>query len=114
ASEPTGEGDANTDTAGDGSAETFANTVSDPVVADGRSDLTIDFGFYPALRLGSKVFIDDGVDSGAPGGYDPALEDDGIMNGTETGVEDVIVELWEDHPTNGTQGVLDLADLWTN
>src|SRR5690606_6915586 len=30
--------------------------------ADGRSDLTLGFGFYPTMRIGSTVWLDDGDD----------------------------------------------------
>jgi len=58
-----------------------------------NSDLTIDFGFVnPPMSLGNRVWIDDGRTG--PSATNPALFDDGILNGAELGVANVVVNLY--------------------
>ena len=73
-------------TAGDGtnSRGRFGETDAD-------SDLTIDFGFFQPMSIGNRVFRDDGAGGG--------VYNDGIMNGSESGINNVLVELFRD--TNG-------------
>lgn len=97
---PTGEvgsGDTSTTlgfnpTAGDGPASIgrFGET-------DANSDLTIDFGFFIPMSLGNRVWLDDGAGGGT--------YNNGIMDGGETGIANVRVELWRDADANGTPDV---------
>ncbi|WP_062209017.1 SdrD B-like domain-containing protein [Demequina oxidasica] len=100
--EPEGETDTNAADQTLGSAESAADAAG-ATYADGRSDLTVDFAFYPALRLGSKVFLDNGIDDGE---IDASLEDDGKLNGDEAGIANVTVQLFQDVTANG----LDASD----
>lgn len=81
-------------TAGDGpgSIGRFGET-------DATSNMTIDFGFIPPMSLGNRVWIDEGAGT-TPfrSGYNNGLQD-----GTEAGVNGVVVELWQD--TDGTPGL---------
>ncbi len=61
---------------------------------DGRSEFTVDFGFFPGLRLGDTVWFDDGR-TGA-GTYTASQENDGIYQATELPAAGVDVELWSD------------------
>ena len=58
------------------------------------SDLTIDFGFFQPMSIGNRVFRDDGAGGG--------VYNDGIMNGTESGIFNVLVELFRDTNGDGT------------
>ncbi len=74
--------------------------------ADNTSNLTIDFGFIPPMSLGNRVWIDDGA------GTTPfhAGYNNGILDGTEVGVNNVRVELWRD--TDGTSGLNTATDTF--
>lgn len=54
---------------------------------DQSGDMTIDFGFAPNLSIGSTVFLD--------------LDLSSTQNGSETGIDDVIVELYFDADGSG-------------
>lgn len=84
---PTGESDLSNNSA-DG--VNFRGT-SNP--ADNNSDLTRDFGFFltTPMSIGNRVWFDDGGTTGIP--------NNGILEGDEAGVPNVIVELYAD--TNG-------------
>ena len=58
---------------------------------DNRSDFTVDFGFYPIMRLGDTVWLDNG---GAP--YAAANEDNGVYNASESPIANVDVNLYTD------------------
>jgi len=62
---------------------------------DNNSDLTRDFGFFIGnpMSIGNIVWIDDGGTTGTAG--------DGIRNGDEVGVDDVVVELYRDSDNDG-------------
>ena len=62
---------------------------------DGRSEFTVDFGFYPGLRLGDTVWFDDGRTGS--GTYAAPQENDGIYQATELPAAGVDVELWVDN-----------------
>jgi protocatechuate 3,4-dioxygenase beta subunit len=51
--------------------------------ADANANMTVDFGFIPAVKLGNLVWIDDGSGGGTP--------KDGQQNGTEPGINGVTV-----------------------
>ena len=74
--------------------------------SDDTSNLTVDFGFIPPMSLGNRVWIDEGA------GTTPfrAGYNDGLQNGTETGVGGVRVELWRD--TNTTPGLQVAGDTF--
>ncbi len=66
---------------------------------DGHSNFTVDFGFYPGLRLGDFVWYDDGY-MGA-GTYNYANENNGVYDPFELPIMDVPVWLYVDNG-NGT------------
>ena len=68
--------------------------------ADNNSDLTIDFGFFIPMSLGNRVFLDDGTGGGT--------YNNGIMDGGETPVANVRVELYHD---NNNDGIPDVGGL---
>ncbi len=78
--EPTEAGGYDGDDQDDGSNETDGN-------------MTVDFGFVQPVAIGNVVWIDDGAGGGT--------ELNGIMDGTEQGVPDVIVELYRAGDTPG-------------
>jgi LPXTG-site transpeptidase (sortase) family protein len=89
-----------------GSGETSTTLGFNPTAGDGtnsrgrfgetdaNSDLTIDFGFFIPMSLGNRVWLDDGAGGG--------VYNNGIMDGGETGIANVRVELWRDANANGT------------
>jgi hypothetical protein len=101
--EPTGE-----DTDNDGTDDDSGNGLGGSNIEDNMSDLTVDFGLYRPMSIGNIVWRDDGADSGAPGGINFAQYNDGIRNGDEEGIENVLVELFTDpngdgNPSDGVQ-----------
>ena len=66
---------------------------------DASGDMTVDFGFAPNVSLGSVVFLD--------------LDDSGTLNGTETGIAGVTVELYFDVDGNGTLEGTELTPVAT-
>jgi LPXTG-site transpeptidase (sortase) family protein len=67
--------------------------------ANDTSNVTVDFGFIPPMSLGNRVWFDSGAgESTFRAGYN-----NGVMDGTEVGVNDVAVELWRD--TDATLGL---------
>lgn len=87
-------------TAGDGptSMGRFGET-------DANSDLTIDFGFFIPMSLGNRVWLDDGTGGG--------IYNNGIMDGGETGIANVRVELWHDADANGVPDVAGMVGFDT-
>jgi protocatechuate 3,4-dioxygenase beta subunit len=65
---------------------------------DNRSNFSVDFGFYQQLRLGNLVWLDDG---NVTAGYDPSLENNGIADPGETGINGVTVALFASDGLNG-------------
>ncbi|MEL6524845.1 MAG: SdrD B-like domain-containing protein, partial [Chloroflexota bacterium] len=53
---------------------------------DPDSDLTVDFGFFRPMSIGNIVWLDDDNTVGTPG--------DGIINGAEAGIPDVVLRLY--------------------
>jgi len=82
-----------------GDDETGTGTGSNGEL-DINSDLTVDFGFVPVMSIGNRVWLDDGAVSG---GFDPTQFDDGILNGTEAGINNVTVNLYFEGPSGFTQ-----------
>lgn len=68
--------------------------------SDANSNLTIDFGFVPPLSLGNRVWIDDGSIAASPF-VDLSQIDDGLMNGAESGVANVELNLYFDADNDG-------------
>ncbi len=68
-----------------------------PVVGAGgsnaNSDLTVDFGLYRPMSIGNRVWLDNGAGGG--------VSNDGIQNGAEAGVPNVIVRLYRDVNNDG-------------
>jgi LPXTG-site transpeptidase (sortase) family protein len=64
-------------------------------LADNNVNLTADFGFVRLVAIGNRVWFDDGTGAGG-------VPDDGIQNGTETGVDGVRVELYRQGQVPGT------------
>jgi uncharacterized repeat protein (TIGR01451 family) len=93
-----------------GSGNTSNTLGNDPTAGDGTnsrgrygeldadSDLTIDFGFYKAMSIGNRVWLDNGLSGGS---FVSALRNDGIQNGTEAGIQNVRVELYVDDGRGG-------------
>ena len=63
------------------------------IVLDNLSNLSVDIGFVQPVRVGNIVWLDDG--GGLPGdpGYDPTLENNGIADIGESGIDGVLVHL---------------------
>ena len=58
---------------------------------ESTSNMTVDFGFIPPMSIGNRVWIDDGAGESTFGaGYN-----NGELDGTETGVENVEVYLYQ-------------------
>ncbi len=55
-------------------------------VPDNRGNMTVDFGFYQAYSLGNRVWLDNGIGIGG-------VANDGLINGTEAGIANVLVNL---------------------
>jgi protocatechuate 3,4-dioxygenase beta subunit len=55
-------------------------------IADASDNLTLDFGFTPALSLGNRVFVDDGSNGG--------VRNNGIQDGGEPGLANVTIRLF--------------------
>lgn len=94
-SEATGETDVNDDnTTPDGNPPTNEGPLGygENNEQDVDSDLTVDFGFYKPMSLGNRVWLDDGNDGA--GGTIMAQRNDGIINGGEVGIENVVVGLY--------------------
>jgi protocatechuate 3,4-dioxygenase beta subunit len=53
---------------------------------DADGNMTVDFGFTPKVSLGDTVFLDDGNTSG--------VSNSGTLDGDETGIVDVVVQLF--------------------
>ncbi len=59
----------------------------------GDNDHTFDFGFTGSYSLGNRVWLDDGTGGG--------VADNGVQDGTEVGIANVVVNLYEDNDNNG-------------
>ena len=70
----------------------FVGTTTSPS-DDASTNSTVDFGFYEPVSIGNVVWIDNGAGGG--------VSNDGIINGTEVGVADVVVELYAAGDTPG-------------
>ncbi|MCK5923218.1 MAG: hypothetical protein KAG66_19920, partial [Methylococcales bacterium] len=79
-SEPTGEA---------GFVGTSLSTLDDD-----NSNMTVDFGFYEPVSIGNVIWNDNGTGGGTA--------NDGIINGGEAGIADVVVELYASGDTPGT------------
>ena len=60
---------------------------------DANSNLTVDFGFFRVLAVGNIVWFD--------------TNNDGLLNGSETGIPNVAVELYNDGDTPGVDTPID-------
>jgi len=89
-SEVTGETDLSLNPA-DGNAGEYRGTHNE---ADNESDLTVDFGFYYPFSLGNRVWKDTGAGANL---------NNGVMDGDETPIQNVRVELYVDD--DGTPGL---------
>ncbi len=85
-STPNGELDAN------GVAEVDPSGINQ--FDDQSSDLTVDFGFVQSVAIGNTVWLDNGVGNGDA--------NDGILNGSEVGINGVTVELYRRGDLAGT------------
>ncbi|MBI5950801.1 MAG: sortase [Chloroflexi bacterium] len=75
--------------------------------ADASSNLTLDFGFMSPRSLGNRVWLDDGAGGGTA--------NDGLINGTEAGIDGVLVSLYLDSDGNGVpDGPAILTDTTSN
>ncbi|MEI8167549.1 MAG: SdrD B-like domain-containing protein, partial [Chloroflexales bacterium] len=66
--------------------------------ADSYTNLSVDFGFY-AISLGNRVWND--------------LNNDGLLNGGETGIDGVTVNLYYDSDHNGILGTTEITPVLT-
>ncbi|MBT7080588.1 MAG: hypothetical protein HN929_03850, partial [Chloroflexi bacterium] len=118
--EPAGETELSGDTTPNG--DTYDPTAWDGPDSRGRwnesddnSNLTIDFGFIPPLSLGNRVWIDEGAIAATPG-VDLTQFNDGVMNGTEAGIANVVLNLYYDANGNGIYDAIidgvDEADIY--
>jgi uncharacterized repeat protein (TIGR01451 family) len=92
--------DNDTDNDDNGKPGTTNGVVSKPVTlksgyepkedgdSDNRTNLTVDFGFYPVVSLGDRVWLD--------------LDNDGIYETGETGINGVTVKLYKDNNNDNT------------
>src|SRR5690606_20945831 len=60
--------------------------VSSPEAPDNQSNRTVDFGFYASMSLGNRVWED--------------ADNNGTLNGAETGISGVPVNLYLDSDNN--------------
>ncbi len=60
---------------------------------DASDNLTLDFGFAPYGSLGNRVFLDNGAGTGG-------VANDGIQNGTEPGISNVVMVLFTNNAGN--------------
>ena len=81
-------------------------TYADELTTDTPSDLTNDFGFEekPRVSIGNIVWNDNGVGGG--------ISNDGIINGAEAGIPNVVVELYRagEDPTSAIALVSTLTE----
>ena len=75
---------------------------------DNRANMTVDFGFTGTYSLGNRVWMDDGVGGGAA--------DNGIQDGTEAGIANVVVNLYLDANNDGIPdgGIIDTVTTDAN
>jgi hypothetical protein len=85
ASEPTGESDV---------------SASGQGAFDARANMTVDFGFYPSYSLGNRLWHD--------------ADNDGTVNGSESGIDGVTVELWAADAAGVPIGATPLLTQTTN
>lgn len=73
-------------------AETFQGGTQDGTLSnpDNQGDMTVDFGFKPALSIGSTVFYD---------ADNSGTQED--TNPLENGIAGITVQLWQDTDNNG-------------
>jgi hypothetical protein len=84
---PDAPNESTTETLRDGlTTDDDAGTATSP---DNQSDYTVDFGFYKPYRIGNLIFED--------------LDNDGIAENGESGIENVVVQLYKDN--DGTPGI---------
>ncbi len=75
--------------------------------ADNSSNLTVDFGFNaPSLSLGNRVWRDNGAGGG--------VANDGLINGTEPGVDGVVVGLYASDAAGNPVGPALRTDTTSN
>ncbi len=68
------------------------------------SNLTVDFGFVGMVAIGNRVWLDDGAGGG--------ISNNGILDGTETGVSNVTVELYTSTGTFVTSTTTDASGYY--
>lgn len=86
--QPIGESDLSSDV-GDG-----PNRIGNNGEADNNSNITIDFGFVsPIGSIGNRVWLDNGVGGGTA--------NNGVIDGAEAGIGNVVVSLYRDDNTDG-------------
>ena len=75
---------------------------------DNRANMTVDFGFTGTYSLGNRVWMDDGVGGG--------VADNGIQDGTEAGIANVVVNLYLDANNDGIPdgGIIDTVTTDAN
>jgi uncharacterized repeat protein (TIGR01451 family) len=100
--EPTGEADLS------GNPAHGPGSIGNQGQFDFDSNLTVDFGLYRPMSIGNRVWLDDGAGGGIPR--------NGIQEGGEAGIPNVIVRLYADNgdgvfnPAVDTQVRTDITD----
>ncbi|MEI6175856.1 MAG: SdrD B-like domain-containing protein [Verrucomicrobiota bacterium] len=69
---------------------------------DANDNLVMDFGFTPTYSLGNRVFLDNGAGTGG-------VPDDGIRNGTESGIAGVVVKVFANDGSGNPTGAVRAA-----
>lgn len=72
----------------------------------GDNNHTFDFGFAGSYSLGNRVWLDDGVGGG--------IADNGVQDGAELGIANVVVNLYRDSDGNGVPDGAILATTTTD
>uniref|UniRef100_UPI00101D0243 SdrD B-like domain-containing protein n=1 Tax=Candidatus Oscillochloris fontis TaxID=2496868 RepID=UPI00101D0243 len=75
-----------------GDNDPVTNPLDSSEAPDAQSNRTVDFGFVPIYSLGNRVWHD--------------TNNNGLMDGTETGIEDVTVRLYEADGTTQARDIL--------
>ena len=90
-----------------GSAPTGEVNGAGDLNPDNRSNLTVDFGLFQAYTVGNRVWLDNVSGGGAN-------NNDGTLNGSETGISGVTVSIYADNDSNGVPDGVALATVTTD
>lgn len=100
-------------------AESTAETLrsDDPAdddtrAIDANANFTVDFAFVEPLRVGNLVWLDNGGGEPGDASYDPADENDGEADPTESGIAGVLVQLLDDTDTVVAETLTDANGIY--